>query len=88
MNRTQRPLKMTTPNHNEAPTGWVRSWYYQKEPGRWSWSHRGGVISRADYITSNVHRMRTYPDSKDVHLVLVRQFPHYLNDIVELPIWP
>lgn len=82
MHPTRRELKFTEPNRFEAPTGWVRSHYVNNGAGRWVWSHRSIVFSEPFHAIIQEHRYNLS------HLTLVRQFPHRLNDVVEIPIWP
>lgn len=81
MNQLAREERMTEQNDHEPATGWVRSIYKPRSDGRWAWWYRNDVRTFPDAITYAPHRSAT-------RLVLVRQFPHRLNDIVELPIWP
>lgn len=68
-------------NGSERKHGWVVSFYIMKEPGRWSWEYRAGIYANPYVALDNHHRQTG-------KLRLVRQFPHYLNDVVEVPIWP
>lgn len=81
MQQLIRDQRRLVPNPSERETGWVVSFYQKKEEGRWSWEYRGGVYHSPVVAADNIHRSGPY-------LRLVRPFPHYLNDVVEIPIWP
>ena len=72
------------PNDSEPLTGWVRAFYARASDHRWRWVYRGSVVTSPTLIMP----WGASHQPPQQFLMLVRQFPHRLNDVIEVPIWP